>query len=244
MPLASQWWGRLSACRRLSGGVLLLLCASALAQEPATITGRVFDAYHRPVPAARVVPMRRRIESGKLRLIPGNPQALVNEAGMYRLSLPPGHYLLAVTPPPKPLDFATIFPAFLGDIVDPENAPSIDVKPGELRPSVDFLLLEVESHRLTGKVTGIPPEWLGASVEVSLHAANVYTGTLRTVLAGTSGDFLFDHLPAGSYELTADGPVTTVRPDPGNAPRYGSIHVDVAAPEITGIQIHLRARAR
>ena len=217
----------------------LLVSASALAQEPATITGRVFDAYHRPVPSARVVPMERRVEAGKLRLIAGNPQAVVNAAGMYRLSLPPGHYLLAVTPPPKPLDFATIFPAFLGDIVDAETAPSIDVKPGELRPSVDFLLLEVESHRVTGKVTGIPPEWLGSFVKVSLHAASGYTGTLRTVRAGTSGDFLFDHLPAGSYELTADGPATA-----GNAPRYGSIHLDVAAPEITGIQIHLHAATR
>ena len=244
MPLASQWWGRLSACRRLSVGALVLLCAYSAAQEPATITGRVFDAYHRPVPSARVVPMERRTEAGKLRLIAGNPQAVVNQAGMYRLSLPPGHYLLAVIPPPKPLDFATIFPAFLGDIVDPEKAPSIDVKPGELRPSVDFLLLEVESHRITGKVTGIPPEWAGASIEVSLHAANVYTGTLRTVFAGTSGDFLFDHLPAGSYDLIAAGPASTVRPVPGNAPWYGSIHLDVAAPEITGIQIHLHAATR
>lgn len=232
---------------------LLLACALCLqptpasSQEPATVTGRVFDVYHRPVRAARVVPMDRRIESGKLRLIPGTPQASVDDAGMYRLSLTPGRYLLAVIPPPNPLDFAAIFPAYLGDIVDPEKAPSIEVRPGELRPFVDFLLLEVEPHRLTGEVDGVPADWQAPAVAVSLYAASGYTGPLRTVFADTRGHFLFDRIPAGSYELKAAGPVNGLSgldPKIGASPWYGSVHVDVRAPETSRIRIHLRAASR
>ena len=255
-------WGRLKfscrgSCRvqpakRPALFVLLAyaLClhpARAAGREPATVTGRVFDVYHRPVRSARVVPMERRIESGKLRLTPGTPQASVDDAGMYRLSLPPGRYLLAVIPPPNALDFAAVFPAYLGDIVDPEKAPSIEVRAGELRPFVDFLLLEVEPHRLTGEVDGIPAGWQASAVAISLYAATGYTGPLRTVLADTRGHFFFDRIPAGSYEVKAAGPVNGLSgldPKIGASPWYGSVHLDARAPEIGGIRIHLRAAAR
>jgi hypothetical protein len=206
---------------------ILFASASALGQQPATITGRVFDSFHRPVPGARVVPMERRVEKGKPRLVPGQPQALVDSAGMYRLPVPPGRYTLAVIPPATPLDFAAAFPAYLGDIVDAEQAPSIDVHAGELRPFVDFLLLEVEPHRVSGHVIGGK-----TPVTVTLYAASGYAGPLRTVVTDNQGRFVFDRIPAGSYELKATGP------------GYGSIHIELQAPEIRDLQIQLRPGAR
>lgn len=209
---------------------LLLAYAFAGAQEPATVTGRVFDSFHRPVPNARVAPMERRKIEGKVRLVAGQPQAVVTSAGIYRLSLPPGRYTLAVLPPPKPLDFTAVFPAYLGDVVDGEKAPSIEVRAGELRPFVDFLLLEVEPHRVSGEVLGIGHE----PVAVTLYATSGYAGPLRSVMTGEQGGFVFDRIPAGSYELRAAG----------SSALYGSIHVEVQAPEMSGLRIQLRPGAR
>lgn len=214
---------------------VLALAICARATEPATITGRVFDTYHRPVRSARVVTMERRTVGGRPRLVPG-ASAVVNDAGMYRLTLPPGRYILAVTPPPAGTDFATVFPAYFGDTVDFNHAQPVDLRPGEIHAFVDFLLLEVESHRIGGHVTGVPAG--SPAVTVALYAATGYTEELRTVPAGTEGGFLFDHVPAGSYELKAGtAPL-------GQSRWYGSAHVEVAAPEIRDIRIHLRPRAR
>ena len=209
---------------------LLLASAFASAQQPATITGRVFDSFHRPVPNARVAPMEHRKIEGKLRLVAGQPQAVVNSTGMYRLSLLPGRYTLAVLPPPKPLDFAAVLPAYLGDVVDGEKAPFIEVRAGELRPFVDFLLLEVEPHRVSGEVIGMDH----ASVAVTLYATDGYAGPLQSVMAGKEGGFVFDRIPAGSYELRAAGPPAL----------YGSVHIDVQAPEMRNVRIQLRPGAR
>lgn len=208
----------------------LVFSAFAGSQEPATVTGRVFDSFHRPVPNARVAPMEHRKIEGKIRLVAGQPQAIVNGAGMYRLSLPPGRYTLAVLPPSKPLDFAAVFPAYLGDVVDAEKAPAIEVRAGELRPFVDFLLLEVEPHRVFGEVIGIGHTRMG----VTLYESSGYSGPLQTVITGEEGRFVFDRIPAGSYELKAAAPSAL----------YGSVHIEVRTPEIRDVRIQLRPGAR
>lgn len=174
--------------------------------------------------------MERREIEGKLRLVAAQPQAIVNSEGMYRLLLPPGRYTLAVLPPREPLDFAAVFPAYLGDVVDPQKAPFLDVGAGELRPFVDFLLLEVEPHQVSGEVIGIGHVRVG----VTLYAASGYAGPLRAVVTDKQGRFVFDRIPAGSYELRAAG----------TSGLYGSIHVEVQAPEMSGLRIQLRPGAR
>ena len=219
-------------------------CVFAAAAQPATITGRVFDVYHRPVRLARVAIMERHIESRKPRLVAGT-QATVDDAGMYRLSLPAGRYVLAVLPPPYGMDHATVFPAYLQDNVDYAKAQPIEVTAGEIRPFTDFLLLEVESHRLAGRVGGIPKGW--GPVGILLQAATGYTEPLRAVAADSRGHFSFDHIPAGSYDLKAIGPIVggiTLEPVLGAQPESGVVHIEVAAPEVSGIQIHLRPATR
>jgi hypothetical protein len=226
--------------------LLCLLCAGsglAAGSQSATVTGRVFDVYHRPVRAARVAPMERRATDGPPRLVAGT-QATVDDAGMYRLTLPPGRYVLAVLPPPRALDFAAVFPAYMQDTSDFAHAQSIEVRPGELRPFTDFLVLEVESHRLAGQVTGIPRDWKSAAVVLS--SASGYTGPLQVVSTDADGRFHFDHVPAGSYRLTAGGPATRdVRLDILSGFRTSaSLQIDVAKPDTTGIRIHLKPAAR
>jgi len=225
-PAESRLQGRWPAPQRA------LLCFglafTAFAAEPATITGRVLDVYHRPVRAASVVTIDRRRAAGKLQSIPG-ARATVDVAGQYRLALPPGRYLLAVTPPPGGTDFATVFPAYFQDTVEIDQAKPIELRPGEVRPFVDFLLLDVESHRIAGEVTPAP----GRAISVSLYATTGFVEALRTVETDARGHFRIEHVPAGSYELRA-----------GQSAWYGSVHIDVVQPEITGIQIHLQADAR
>jgi hypothetical protein len=226
---------------------MLLACAAlafAGAAQPATITGRVFDVYHRPVRAARVATMEQQLVRGKQRLIPG-AQTTVDDAGMYRLPLPAGRYVLAVLPPRYAMDHATVFPAYLNDNVDFAKTQPIEVTAGELRPFTDFLLLEVESHRLAGQVEGVPKGW--GTVGVLLKSETGYTEPLRAVEADSRGRFVFDHIPAGSYELNAVGPVVGVmalRPFLGTPAQSGAVHIEVAAPDVSGIQIHLHPAPR
>ena len=220
----------------LACAFVVAVCAAG--PEPGVITGRVFDTYHRPVRSARVVTIERRVVHGKPRVVPGTP-AVVDDSGMYRLTLPPGRYILAVTPPPDGTDFATVFPSYFGDTVDSSRAQPVTLQPGEIRAFADFLLLDVESHRLAGEVTGIPPGWDTQSFAVSLYSSSGYTEPLRTVAVAAGGSFLFDHVPAGSYELRAG-----LSHPSGRSRWSGSLHIEVAAPEVRGIQIHLRAGAR
>jgi len=212
--------------------LLLLLCSLPALAADATITGRVFDVYHRPVRGARVATMARQNISGQERIVE-RTSATVDDAGMYRLSLAPGRYILAALPPPHALDFATVFPAYFPDTVEFSRAQAIELAPGELRPFVDFLLLDVESHRLEGEIVGMP-KGLG-TISVALSHTQGYVDPLETVAADSQDRFHFDHVPAGIYELTA---VT-----PGGA-RSAPVRIEVGKPEIHGIQIHLRAAAR
>jgi hypothetical protein len=208
-----------------------LVCAIfalALYAQPATVTGRVFDVYHRPVRGSRVATMAR---LGAARVV-AETSAVVDDAGMYRLSLQPGRYILAVLPPPHPLDFATVFPAYLPDTVEFDKAQPISVGPGEIRPFVDFLLLDVESHRLQGEVKEIPAG--AGAITVALSPSSGFLDPIQIVPADSLGRFHLDHVPAGSYELQASWASS----------RSASVRVEVRKPEIRGIEIHLRAAAR
>ncbi|HLK50804.1 MAG TPA: carboxypeptidase-like regulatory domain-containing protein [Bryobacteraceae bacterium] len=210
---------------RLPACALLALAAAA---QPATITGRVFDVYHRPVRSARVATMTRKTVGGTEQIVAG-AQATVDDAGMYRLALPAGRYVLAVLPPPGEMDFATVFPAYFYDTVEFAKAQPVEVRAGEIRPFTDFLLLEVESHRAAGRVSGASSD----GITVALHSASGYMGPLCVTTTDRQGWFRFEHLAAGSYDLTAFG-----------AGKSGKVHVDLTAPEVSGIQIHLRPAAR
>lgn len=200
------------------------------AAQQATITGRVFDTYHRPVKQAAVATMERWFIEGQEHFVALN-QVSVDEAGMYRLSVPAGRYILAVLPPPHGMDHATVFPAFFQDTTDFSNAQPIDVSAGEILPFTDFLLLEVESHQLSGRVSGAAR---GVTrIDVVLRRASGYTGPLRTITTDNRGQFRFEHIPAGLYELTASA-----------GDMSGDVHVDLAAPELSGIQIRLRRASR
>jgi len=222
--------------------VLWSLPAFAADASNATITGRVFDVYHRPVRSARVASMTRLTIAGRTRIV-ATTSATVDSAGMYRLTLPAGRYVLAVLPPPQAVDFATMFPAYFQDAVEFNKAQPVDLKAGEIRPFVDFLLLDVESHRLTGEVKGLDRQWGGAGVTLSKSSG--FTDVLRVVLTDRLGRFEIDHIPAGSYTLKAFAPASV----PKGILRWPrdesvAVQVDVRQPEIHGIQIHLDSAAR
>lgn len=226
--------------------LLCLLCAaSGFAADPqaATLTGRVFDDYHRPVRSARVATMERRLVNGQQRLVAG-AQATVDEAGMYRLTLPPGRYILAALPPPGLLDFTTVFPAYFQDTTDFAQARPIDLGPGEIRPFTDFLLFDVESHRLAGQVTGIPKGW--GSAAVVLCSASGYTGPLQVAATEAGGRFHFDHVPAGVFDLTVTGPAADLAglESSGCLAQSGRLRIEVAKPETIGLRIHLASPPR
>ena len=224
--------GRAPCYRGLRPATLSLTGAlfAVASAQPAVITGRVFDVYHRPVRSATVATMERKVVGGREQIVPGM-RASVDDAGMYRLSLPPGRYILGVLPPPRGMDHATMFPAYFQDTTDFSKAQPVNVGAGEIRPFTDFLLLEVESHGLSGRVTGAAGS--ATRIEVVLRGVSGYTGPLRTTATDNRGQFRFEHIPAGSYEVTASA-----------GGMSGGVHVELAAPELSGIQIHLHPASR
>ncbi|HWB82628.1 MAG TPA: carboxypeptidase-like regulatory domain-containing protein [Bryobacteraceae bacterium] len=211
--------------------------------KSAVIAGNVIDGSGRPAISARVTPIVRRFVNGVVQFRPGTPSALVDDQGNYRLyGLAPGRYVIGVTPSGAGQAASVFLPAYFPGTSDMEKAEVIRLHAGETRRSVDFILSDTASYPVSGQVTGMPVEWAGRGVAVSLFSTSGYTNPLMTVQGDKEGRFQFESVPVGSYELVAEGPVIAIGGLGsvfGASPLFGRRHWDVTGPQTAGPEIAL-----
>lgn len=202
-----------------------------------SISGRVADANNRPLPGASVMPMRVEGEGQYLPAMAGSTR--VSSNGDYRVyGLGPGQYVVAVTwasmsggEPDKPLTGAYLYPS---------NArPRIfTISSGTAVTGIDFSLPAQSEFSVSGKVTGLG-EGRRAIALVLRDQPMLAVAMKQTDL---DGEFRFDRVAPGAYELRAAGPTTGYAGFGAvldSKPLFGRLAIDVGGGNVTGADVAL-----
>jgi hypothetical protein len=212
------------------------------------IAGRVTDAEGQPLSGATVFAMKRGADDAPLRpsLDRAGSFALVDETGAYRLHhLPPGRYAVAAAYGHSTLAVGTygglepVSAAGSGVLLFPGNShPRIfEVSSGDEYTGIDFAVAPGGVHNLRGKVES-PDSRTGFWLSLVAHEQPALATAVAQAEPG--GDFRFDGIPPGSYDLLASGPVLG-RMQQGaeldDKPLFGRITVDVGATDVAGLTV-------
>lgn len=212
------------------------------------IAGRVTDAEGQPLSGATVFAMKRAADDAPLRpsLDRAGRVAQVDETGAYRLyHLPPGRYAVAVAYGHSTLAVGTygglepVPAAGSGVLLFPSNAhpKTFEVSSGDEYAGIDFAVAPGGTCSVRGKVES-PDSRTG--VWLSLVAHDQPALATAVAQAEPNGDFRFDGIPPGSYDLLASGPVLG-RMQQGAAlddrPLFGRVTVDVGATDVVGLTV-------
>jgi hypothetical protein len=237
---------RLAASRSITvrGGEDVTLALSLV--KSAVLAGRVVDSRGKPATRTAVIPISPEATGEGVRLVRAGRQARVDDTGNYRIfGLPPGQYLLAAVPDAtrgtaRDMDSAAAF--YFPGVLDARKAEAITLHPGEVRNGLDFMLMEIPHFSVEGQVHGIDADWRNGSVTVALIPVQDYGQPLQMVDTDRGGRFLLRDVPAGSYRLTAGGPVvsrTAWGAIIGERARFGSRTVEVYGRNIDNADIDL-----
>jgi hypothetical protein len=180
------------------------------------ITGQIADAQGAPIPGAAVYAISKPADGGPLRPFSTLGQwnyVAVDARGQYRLhGLPPGEYAVAVSYGASTATFGShggaVVRAGLGSGVQvyPSNQRPqfFTVSGGEQYRNIDFVIQPAALHTLSGRVQ-LPEAktryWL------ALIAPDQPAIATAVAEADFDGAFRFTGVPAGSYTLTASGPI-------------------------------------
>ncbi len=169
------------------------------------IAGRVTNERDNPMPKVFVEAVRRSYRDGQLSLT-GARSAFTDDHGEFRISgLAPGTYCLKVTKPRNwengRVPSLVYVPVFYPSVVDPAQAQTVELHPGEELSGIQFTLTPVNAVHVKGKIAtsnGKPVE--AANVTLSQFGSNGY---VREDQSTGSGKFDIAGVPAGSYTLDA-----------------------------------------
>ncbi len=212
----------------------------------AVITGQVLDAQGQPILGATVYAMPKPREGPLMPYTASTPGTYtrVGERGQYRLhSLPPGEYAVAASYGAS----TAIFGSSGGADAKPGIGSGVQVYPnnqrprffavagGEVFPNIDFSIAPTGLRTLSGKVELPDPKsryWLALTTS---DQPGLATAVAQTAPDGT---FRFEGVPAGSYTITASGPVRGYggKAVLGDSPTFGRSQVGVAA-DVDGLTI-------
>jgi hypothetical protein len=190
--------------QKLSGIAIKMIPQSILA-------GRVIDEDDEPLTGVSVTvsPYFVRVNERAIPFTPVNA-GVTNADGAFAIgNLPPGKYVIAVTPPPASVErgpqdqpreiyVTTHYP----DAIDLAAASPVELRPGEQVRGLEIRLRKVSVFRVTGRVvntvTGEPGSAVlnlfprGGTPGLSVHSTGV-----------TAGNFSFEGIPPGNYVLEA-----------------------------------------
>ncbi|MCX6632043.1 MAG: carboxypeptidase-like regulatory domain-containing protein [Candidatus Solibacter sp.] len=227
----------------ISGGLLIRLVRCGV------ITGQVVDAQGQPILGVAVYAMPKPLNGP---LMPYSMPTFgsntrVDERGQYRLyGLPPGEYAVVATYGAS----TSMFGSSGGAEVRSGIGSGVQVYPSNPRPqfftvaggeqyrNIDFAIVPAGLHNLSGKVELPDPTtryWLALTAVDQPGMATAVTETKP------DGSFRFESIPAGSFTLTASGPVRGYggKAVLGPQPYFGRSHVSVAA-DLEGVAVSVQ----
>jgi len=213
----------------------------------AVITGRVTDEFGEPVRSVQMqaIPVKQGNMAAR-----GNMYSGTDDRGVFRLALVPGRYRLKATvnrqgqmgvvteirtDGTQPAVYApTWYPASTSE----ERGDIVEAAAGRELSGVDISLLQQNSHRVSGTITGLPDKTTRVTMYLFPATEDMQTQFLglRTAISAQDGTFGFGGVPAGTYRVTAMmvGNMSAAPPMRGIA---GDIRVDSA--DVTDVRVNL-----
>jgi hypothetical protein len=166
--------------------------------------------------------------------------AVVDNAGIYRIfNLTPGRYALAIT-------WASMATGgreapIIGAYLYPTNTkPEVfTITSGSAVTGINFVLPAQSEYSVSGRVTGLPPKQTAA---VALVLRDQPTLAAALLMTTPEGDFRFDHVAPGSYNIRASAPTRGYSGSGailGENALFGQAPVDIAGQNIQGAEIAL-----
>lgn len=203
--------------------------------RPAVIQGRVLNASGLPVRGVKAIALARRAGRAGVRFVPWGSAVGVNERGEYRIfDLMPGRYTVAIVRAPS--NQAEVFaPVMFPGVTDAGRAEFFTMRAGETHLNTDIRMVNMALYRIQGQVVGVPGNWSGQRIAVSISAIGGGPFNAGNVFTDEDGRFEFVGVAAGAYQLTANA---LVREPDTAAPsaRRGASRLEVAN-NVEGIQI-------
>ncbi len=184
----------------------------------ASIRGRVLDEDELPVPRCAVTALRFDRMRGRKQLL-GNNSANTDDQGRYHLqNLQSGRHILRAqchNTVPAPHGFMKrndllipvegYAPVYSAGSQQAPDAAGIPITAGDALEGIDFHVQRVPVFVVRGTVSGVDPS-LAANVQVMLVPGDAQAGDEGVIPAARDdnrGRFIFQHVPAGTYELSA-----------------------------------------
>lgn len=184
--------------------------------RPGSISGRVLRANGEPLAGAQVNFMHRREKDGRTVGV-YRRSALTDGQGTYRISLPPGSYLVSATADKGRLNSnsaAVSFPAnslavtYYPNATSPRSSAPVRVASGGEASGVDIKLVDRPTHKVSGTATtrrdGQPLAGLSVSI-VPDDGSGMSLGARiegRSVETDADGRWTIKDVPDGEYVVT------------------------------------------
>jgi hypothetical protein len=201
------------------------------------ISGHVIGDGGEPVEAFPVQLWTERVENGK-KTRADIHFATTNDEGEFRIAeLKPGKYLVFAGPGSRPENFVqglrAVTPGYGGtfypDAPDAAAANRVEIAPGQ-RVEVNFNLRSQPFHRISGTVSGYPPN-NGINLQVTNPAGQQMPAGFR--FDHRDGTFQSVWLPAGRYTLTA-----VMHDRNGQRDYFAAQNVNLTS-DLAGVHLHL-----
>lgn len=180
-----------------------------------TITGRVLDENGEPLPHLNV--LAQRVPEAKPTHSAGVTFGFTDSRGMFRLSVWPQRYHIAVSPPSDEDERSEVrtdgsivrpyLPTYYPSTLSRESAGVVDARAGAI-DGIEIRALRSAMLHINGALSGLPPDATGMEVVLKSSAGMIE----RVVYPAADGQFAFTQLEPGTYRLYgqaigADGPL-------------------------------------